>query len=74
MDTELWLITGAMAVFMAQWLLLLWAQNKITRLESHIRWIHCECQVILENIGPLSLDDAPDLDKLRDIAFMATPK
>lgn len=68
MDTELWLITGAMAVFVMQWLALLWAQNKITRLESHIRWIHVECEVILENIGPLSLDDQPDLDRLRAIA------
>jgi hypothetical protein len=69
MDTELWLIVGAMVVFFAQWLMLLWAQNKITRLESTLRMIRCDCQVVLENIGPLSLDDAPDLDRLRAIAF-----
>ena len=69
MDTELWLITGAMVVFFAQWFMLLYASNKITRLESHIRSIRCECEVVLENIGPLGVDDQPDLDKLRAIAF-----
>lgn len=69
MDTELWLIVGAMLVFFAQWLAMLWAQNKITRLESHIRSIRCQLEVTLENIGPLSLDDQPDLDRLREIAF-----
>jgi len=68
MDTELWLITGGMAVFFMQWLAMLWAQNKITRLESLLRMIRCDCQVVLENIGPLALDDQPDLDRLRAIA------
>ncbi len=68
MDTELWLIVGAMLVFFAQWLAMLWAQNKITRLESHIRWIHVQCEVVLENIGPLGEDDAYELDRLRPIA------
>lgn len=42
MDTELWLITGAMVVFFAQWLAMLWAQNKITRLESQLRALKWE--------------------------------
>jgi hypothetical protein len=62
------MITGAMVVFFIQWVLLLFAQNRITKLESQLRWIHCECQVVLENIGPLAMDDAPDLDRLRAIA------
>lgn len=72
MDTELWLISVAALVFFGQWLALLWAQNKITRLESCIRMIRCDCQVVLENIGPLSKDDAPDLDRLKAIAFNKT--
>ena len=72
MDIELWLITIGMAIFFVQLFVIQWMEHKITKLQSHIRWIRCECQVVLENIGPLSLDDKPDLDKLREIAFNPT--
>jgi hypothetical protein len=68
MNEELWFITIAATVFFAQCGLLLWAQNRITRLESHLRWISVQCEYVLENIGPLSEDDEPELDKLRAIA------
>lgn len=68
MDTELWLICAAMLVFFGQWLALLWAQNKITRLQSLIRAIRWECQDALELIGDLSADDKPALDRLKAIA------
>lgn len=73
MDTELWLITGGMVIFFVLMFVIQWMEHKITKLQSHIRWIHCQCQVVLENIGPLSEDDQPDLDKLREIAFGDTP-
>ncbi len=68
MDTELWLIVGAMVVFFAQWVVLLLAQNKITKLESTLRAIRWECQDALDLIGDLSADDKPALDRLKAIA------
>jgi hypothetical protein len=68
MDTELWFLVGAMVVFFAQWVVLLFAQNKITRLESTLRAIRWECQDALDLIGDLGVDDKPSLDRLKAIA------
>ena len=71
MDTELWLITGGMVVFFILMFVIQWMQHRITKLESRLRAIKWECQGVLDNIGPLSADDAPDLAALSAIGEYA---
>ncbi len=66
---ELWLLGGGMAIFFILMFVIQWMEHKITRLQSHIRSIRCQLEVTLENIGPLGVDDQPDLDRIREIAF-----
>ena len=68
MDTELWLITGGMVIFFILMFVIQWMEHKITKLQSTLRWIRYECQVVLENIGPLDIDDAADIATLVAIA------
>ncbi len=42
MDAELWMMTGLFGFLMLHWMLLLYAQSKITKLESNLRAIKQE--------------------------------
>jgi cytosine/uracil/thiamine/allantoin permease len=57
MDTELYLIVGFFLFFCFQWIVILFMQKKITRLESIIRAIRYEAEDALECFGIPRDDD-----------------
>ena len=67
-DPELLVIVALVACFMAMCVISLMLQNKLTRAESTLRAIKWDLQTALDQIGPLSADDAEALALIQQYA------
>jgi hypothetical protein len=67
-EIEMWLVAGLVVPVVGLCILNLQLQRKLTRAESYIRCIKWDLESALEQLGPLSEDDAGALELIQQYA------